>query len=172
MILLKDLTQRKPAAHKLFHCLDEDIKMIKRMDHINLVVSNLERAKAFFLNLGFEEIDHAYLSGERFSLVTGLENSQAKYVALALPGAETNLELIQYINPPGTGVSGSGQANQIGLRHIAFAVDDIHTVVQRLKTNGVRFQSEIQTWKQSGKQIVYLYGPDGILLELAQYPDP
>ena len=145
--------------------------MIKRMDHINVVVSDIEQAKAFFLNLGFEEIDCAYLSGDMFSNITGLADIEANYVALALPGAETKLELIQYITPPGGKDPGLGQANQIGLRHIAFAVDDIQAEVRRLKAKGIRFQSEIQTWERSGKQIVYFCGPEGILLELAQYPD-
>jgi adenylate cyclase class IV len=32
-----------------------DPSMIKRMDHINMVVSDIEQAKAFFMDLGFEE---------------------------------------------------------------------------------------------------------------------
>ena len=63
-----------------------------------------------------------------------------------------------------------GKANQIGVRHIAFAVDDIEVEVERIKARGVRFISGIQTWEQTGKKLVYFYGPDGILLELAQYP--
>jgi len=145
--------------------------MIKRMDHINVVVNDIDQAKTFFLNLGFEEIDCAYLSGETFAAATGLADIEAKFVALSLPGAQTKLELIQYIIPPGGMDPCLGQANQIGLRHIAFAVEDIQAEVRRMKAKGICFQSAIQTWEQSGKQIVYFYGPDGILLELAQYPD-
>jgi catechol 2,3-dioxygenase-like lactoylglutathione lyase family enzyme len=64
-----------------------------------------------------------------------------------------------------------GLANQIGLRHIAFAVDDIKEEVSRIRKKGVRFQSEVKTWERSGKQLVYFFGPDGILLEMAQYQD-
>ena len=145
--------------------------MIKRVDHINLVVSDIEQARAFFVNIGFEEIDSAELSGDTFAVAAGLDDIEAKFVALALPGAQTKLELIQYIKPPGGIDPAMAQANQIGLRHIAFAVDDIHAEVERMKANGIQFRSVIQTWERSGKQIVYFYGPDGILLELAQYPD-
>jgi catechol 2,3-dioxygenase-like lactoylglutathione lyase family enzyme len=141
------------------------------MDHINVVVSDLEPAKEFFLVLGFEEIDCAHISGDIFSDVTGLAQIEANYVALSLPGAETKLELIQYITPQSSKSSNIGQANQIGLRHIAFAVDDIHAEVKRIKSKGIRFNSEIQSWERSGKKIVYFNGPEGILLELAQYPD-
>ena len=145
--------------------------MIKRLDHINVVVSDLEGATAFFRMLGFEEKDKAHLSGDSFAVVTGFEKMEANYVSLSLPGAETKLELIQYITPQGSRSPKLGQANQIGLRHIAFAVDDIHAEVKRMKANGVRFNSDIQSWERSGKQIVYFNGPEGILLELAQYPD-
>jgi catechol 2,3-dioxygenase-like lactoylglutathione lyase family enzyme len=145
--------------------------MIKRMDHINMVVSDIEQARAFFINIGFEEIDSADLSGHTFAVVAGFDDIEAKFVALALPGAQTKLELIQYIKPPGGTDPLVAQANQIGLRHIAFAVDDIQAEVGRMKTNGIDFRSDIQTWEQSGKKIVYFYGPDGILLELAEYPD-
>jgi catechol 2,3-dioxygenase-like lactoylglutathione lyase family enzyme len=145
--------------------------MIKRIDHINVVVRDIEKAKTFFLNLGFKEIDCAYLSGDMFSTVTGIAEIEANYVALALPGAETKLELIQYINPQGGRDPFMGQANQIGLRHIAFAVHDIQLVVRRMKAKGIPFQSGIQKWEKSGKQIVYFHGPEGILLEFAQYPD-
>jgi catechol 2,3-dioxygenase-like lactoylglutathione lyase family enzyme len=141
------------------------------MDHINVVVSDLEPAKEFFLVLGFEEIDCEHISGDIFSDVTGLAQIEANYVALSLPGAETKLELIQYITPQSSKSSNIGQANQIGLRHIAFAVDDIHAEVKRIKSKGIRFNSEIQSWERSGKKIVYFNGPEGILLELAQYPD-
>jgi catechol 2,3-dioxygenase-like lactoylglutathione lyase family enzyme len=40
-----------------------------------------------------------------------------------------------------------------------------------MKAIGIEFRSDIQTWEQSGKKIVYFYGPDGILLEFAEYPD-
>jgi catechol 2,3-dioxygenase-like lactoylglutathione lyase family enzyme len=145
--------------------------MIQRMDHINVVVSDIEQARVFFEKIGFEEIDSADLSGDTFAVATGLEDIEAKFVALALPGAQTKLELIQYIMPSGGIDPRIAQANQIGLRHIAFAVDDIQAEVGRMKANGIEFRSDIQTWEQSGKKIVYFYGPDGILLELAEYPD-
>jgi hypothetical protein len=36
----------------------------------------------------------------------------------------------------------------------------------------VAFLSPVLTWAKTGKRLVYLYGPDGILLELAEYPAP
>jgi catechol 2,3-dioxygenase-like lactoylglutathione lyase family enzyme len=145
--------------------------MIKNIDHINIVVSDLQEAKRFFLNLGFEEVTSSRLSGEELSRVTGLPNIEAEFVGLSLPGAHTNIELIQYFSPIGEKDPELSKANQLGLRHIAFEVDDIEVEVERLKASGVRFQSDIQVWGKTGKKLVYCYGPEDIILEFAQYPN-
>jgi catechol 2,3-dioxygenase-like lactoylglutathione lyase family enzyme len=36
---------------------------------------------------------------------------------------------------------------------------------------GVLFLSPVRTWEKTGKRLVYFHGPDGILMELAQYPE-
>ena len=56
-------------------------------------------------------------------------------------------------------------------RGLAFAVTEIDAVVAKLKSAGITFLSPVQTWEKTGKRLVYLHGPDGILLELAEYPD-
>ena len=144
--------------------------MLSKLDHIHIVVSNLQKAKDFFLNLGFKEVGSSRISGDRFSLVAGLPNFDAEFVALSLPGSTTNLELIQYYSPPGGRDPELSRPNQLGFRHMAFAVDDIEAEVDRLKAKGVAFLSNIQVWEKTGKKLVYFYGPDGILLEFAQYP--
>ncbi|HUI46312.1 MAG TPA: VOC family protein [Nitrospirota bacterium] len=143
--------------------------MINKLDHINIVVSNLQKAKDFFLNLGFKEEISSRISGERFSIIAGLPDFDAEFVGLTLPGSATNVELIQYYSPPGGKDPDLNKPNQLGFRHMAFAVDDIEAEVARLKAKGVNFQSDIQVWEKTGKKLVYFYGPDGIILEFAQY---
>ncbi len=65
--------------------------MLKRINHVNIVVNNLEETKAFFIQLGFEIGDESELSGEWISSIVGLPDVNASYVALSLPGTETNL---------------------------------------------------------------------------------
>jgi catechol 2,3-dioxygenase-like lactoylglutathione lyase family enzyme len=146
--------------------------MIKTLDHINIVVSDLLKAKNFFVQLGFTEVISSRLSGAQFTLVTGLPDIDAEFVGLSLPGSTTNIELIQYFSPTGGRDPELSKANQLGFRHIAFAVDDIEAEVDRLTAKGVEFRSNIQVWEKTGKKLVYFYGPDGILLEFAQYPKP
>lgn len=144
-------------------------KMLKKINHINVVVSNLDEAKAFFIQLGFTIGDESELSGEWISAIVGLRNVRARYVTLSLPGTETNLELIEYASPPSERDTNMCKANQMGFRHIAFEVEDIEGIVQSLKGKGIKFISPIHTYPRTGKRLVYFWGTDSILLELAQY---
>ena len=144
--------------------------MIERLDHINIVVSDLEKTKAFFLLLGFQEDDSAELSGDWISSIVGLRDVRARYVALSLPGSNTNIELIEYESPGSERDPQLSNANQIGFRHLALTVDDIAAEVRRLTQAGIEFLSSVQTYEKTGKKLVYFYGPDGILFELAEYP--
>jgi len=143
--------------------------MLKKINHVNIVVSNLEETKAFFIQLGLEVGDESELSGEWISSIVGLSDVSARYVTLSLPGTETNLELIEYTSPPSEKDPNMDKANQIGFRHIAFEVNNIDDEVHRLKEKGIKFLSVIHTYPKTGKRLVYLWGPDRILLELAQY---
>jgi catechol 2,3-dioxygenase-like lactoylglutathione lyase family enzyme len=143
--------------------------MLKKIDHINIVVTNLDEAKQFFSILGFEELHSAELKGEWVSKIVGLPDAHATYTMLALPQTETKLELIQYKSPPSKQDPLMGKSNQLGYRHIAFEVTGIEEIVSELKENNVQFLSDIQVYPATGKKLVYFYGPDGVLLELAEY---
>jgi catechol 2,3-dioxygenase-like lactoylglutathione lyase family enzyme len=147
----------------------EELKMLRKIDHINIVVDDIEKCIEFFELLGFQVEDRADLRGEWVSLIVGLKDVDAEYVKLALPRTETRIELIHFEHPQAVNRPQQSTANQYGLRHIAFEVDDIDTVVNSLRKKGVRFMSEVQAYPKTGKKLVYFYGPEGILLELAQY---
>ena len=144
--------------------------MIRRLDHINIVVSDLEAAQRFFSLLGFSQGVSARLDARFLETVTGIPGASGRFVALHHPGSEVSIEILQF-DPAGSPSEGIGRADRIGYRHMAFAVADIEGVVEKLRENGVEFISPIQTWEKTGKRLVYFYGPDGILMELAQYPD-
>lgn len=139
------------------------------MDHLNIVVRDLEAAARFFVLLGFSTGIDSGLDPEFLERLTGVSCAGGRFVALHHPGSNVSIELLQFdqSTSPDAGI---GVANQIGLRHLAFAVSDIEAEVARLQSHGVRFIGEVQVWQKTGKKLIYFNGPDGILLELAQYP--
>ena len=58
-------------------------------------------------------------------------------------------------------------ANTLGIRHIAFAVEDIEAVVAKMKKKGAGLIGEIQNYEDAYK-LCYVRGPEGIILELAE----
>ncbi len=143
--------------------------MMKYIDHVNIVVNDLDAVREFFLLFGFEERDSSELKGEWISKIVGLDNVHAKYSMLCLPEGQTNIELIKYFNPQSPPNKHEEKANQYGLRHIAFVVDDIEQQIEKLKGVGINCFNDVQTYAKNGKRLVYFYGPEGIILELAQY---
>ncbi|MGQ3683911.1 MAG: VOC family protein [Candidatus Loosdrechtia sp.] len=151
--------------------------MIHAIDHINLVVSDLERSVRFYTELlGFKEIRRAHLEGEWIESIVGLKDIHADVVYVVTPGGEPRLELLCYKTPKGNAVPVNSFANTIGLRHIALRVKDIHATVNRLKKAGVPFISgpvpvppSTITHDAGHKILCYFHDPDGVLLELAEY---
>lgn len=144
--------------------------MIARIDHLNIVVSDLDESRAFFRLLGFSEGLGADLDPTFLERLTGIAGARGRFVTMRHPGSNVTIELLHFDADAGTDPQ-SGRADRIGLRHLAFAVTDIETTAAGLRTAGVEFLSPIQTWEKTGKRLVYFYGPDGILLELAEYPE-
>ena len=151
--------------------------MIRALNHINLVVSNLERSVQFYTDLlGFKEVRRAHLEGEWIESIVGLKSVRAEVVYLLAPAGEPRLELLCYESPRGESIQANSLANTIGLRHIALQVEDIHGAVKHLKEAGVTILSEPVAVPKSiikhdagRKTLCYFLDPDGILLELAEY---
>jgi catechol 2,3-dioxygenase-like lactoylglutathione lyase family enzyme len=58
-------------------------------------------------------------------------------------------------------------ANTPGLRHLAFAVDDIDAVVASLRARSAELVGEVERYKDSYR-LCYVRGPEGIIVELVE----
>jgi catechol 2,3-dioxygenase-like lactoylglutathione lyase family enzyme len=136
---------------------------LHRIDHVGVIVNDLPAAKAFFLDFGLE----VQGEGEWLDQIVGLNDVKTAYVFLGMPDGQANLELIKYYRPPGEKELPQPLANTLGIRHIAFVVDDIEAVVAKLKEQGKEVFGEIQNYENMYK-LCYIRGPEGIILELAE----
>ena len=80
---------------------------------------------------------------------------------------QASIELVKYHTPPDENGIQQPLTNTLGIRHIAFAVEDIDAVVARLKEKGTETFSEIYDYEGTYK-LCYVRGPEGIILELAE----
>ncbi|MEM7009612.1 MAG: VOC family protein [Thermodesulfobacteriota bacterium] len=151
--------------------------MINAVDHINIVVSDLERSVKFYTEvLGFEKINVVHLEGDWIDDIVGLKGVNADVAFIIAPEGEPKIELLCYTSPIGESIPANSAANTIGLRHIALRVDDIWGAYNKLKDVGVTLFSEpiavpMATPAQNPvrKSLFYFNDPDGVLLEIAQY---
>jgi catechol 2,3-dioxygenase-like lactoylglutathione lyase family enzyme len=58
-------------------------------------------------------------------------------------------------------------ANTPGIRHLAFAVEDIDAVVARLQARGAELVGELERYEDIYR-LCYVRGPEGIIIELAE----
>lgn len=150
--------------------------MIERVDHVNIVVDDLDKMAAFYCDvMGLRPAKRVSISGSWIETVTGLASAEAD-VALLEAESGAGVELIHYRQPEGPRPDFREAPHALGIRHIAFRVDDIEQTVDRLKSAGVEFVSDIQQVPTDqvdfiGKQkrIVYCHDPEGNLLELCDF---
>ncbi|HEY1690212.1 MAG TPA: VOC family protein [Solirubrobacteraceae bacterium] len=140
---------------------------IQRMDHVGIVVDDLAAATAFFIELGLELQGEGSVEGDWVDRVVGLEGVRAEIAMLETPDGHARIELSKFHAPPVRDSDQHAPANTLGIRHITFAVDDIDTVVARLRVRGAELVGEIERYKDSHR-LCYLRGPEGIIVELAE----
>lgn len=151
--------------------------MLESIDHVNLVVADLDRMAEFYRSvLGLTITKRVTISGPWIDRTVGLSGVRAEVVYLDLP-AGPRVELIRYLTPPAARPAGLGDSNTPGLRHLAFRVGDIDAAVGALRAAGVEVSGDVQTVPDSQvtyaggvrKRLIYFHDPEGNLLELCQY---
>lgn len=151
--------------------------MIRGIDHINIVVSDLGRSVRFYTEvLGFRLVKEALLEGEWIDRIVGLQGVRGRVAYVIAPAGEPRIELLCYDAPRGEEPAANRRANTVGLRHIALQVDDIAATVAKLRAAGAEFFGEpvrvpagVVRHDAGEKTLVYFLDPDGVILELAQY---
>lgn len=143
--------------------------MLKRADHVTVAVTDLSAARSFFELLGFEVTIEAVISGDVMSNYMGVPDIEADHVTLALPGAEApfEIQLLHYRHPAVAPDPKLRNLARPGFNHLAFAVDDLDGIVDRLKANGLKLRNDPMTYHD--KKLVFIDGPEGITIELAEW---
>jgi catechol 2,3-dioxygenase-like lactoylglutathione lyase family enzyme len=146
------------------------VSPIRHFDHVGITVADLDRVMAFFVGLGCEVEGRTFLEGEFVDTVIGIPNSRAEIVMLRPPDGGTGLELSSFIRPDHEPGSPDAMANQLGLRNVAFEVDDLQAAVDRLAADGYGPIGGIGQYENIWR-MAHVRGPEGIIVALAQRID-
>lgn len=133
--------------------------MIKRIDHIAIVVENLNNALSFFQEtLGLE------LEG------TATEPEQHVTVAF-MPVGDSEVELLEP-DETDSGVARFLEKRGEGIHHICFEVTNIDAALARLKAAGVELINEETVTNTRGWRLAFVHpkAAHGVLIELYETP--
>lgn len=143
--------------------------MIKHFDHLTIVVRDLDRARAFFGALGFRESVSVVIEGEVFAQYMGVPGIRADHVTLVAENVSphTEIQLLHYQAPEALPDAHIRDLHKIGLNHICFAVDDVEEEVAKLTALGFKTRNDIMDFH--ARKLVFIEGPEGVTVELAEW---
>jgi glyoxylase I family protein len=123
---------------------------LKHIHHIAIICTNYEQSKHFYVDvLGLTILQEVYRA-ERQSYKLDLEIA-----------GQYQIELFSFPNP----AARPSRPEAAGLRHLAFAIDNIDDAVAHLQTNGV-ITEPIRIDEYTQKRFTFFADPDGLPLEL------
>ena len=137
------------------------------MDHVGVVVDDLAAATEFFAELGLELQGEGQVEGDWVDRIVGLDGVRAQLAMMQTPDGHGRLELVKFHSPSVQDGDGHAPSNTLGIRHLAFEVDDIDAVVAGLQARGAELVGEVERYRDS-YVLCYVRGPEGIIVELAE----
>ncbi len=131
--------------------------MISKIEHIGIAVKDLDSAEALYEKLlGIEPYKREEVISEH--VVTSFFYNGPNKIEL-LVATDQNSAIHKFIEKKGEGI-----------HHIAFAVDDIHTEMERLKAEGFTLLNETPKLGADNKLVCFVHpkSTNGVLVELCQ----
>lgn len=123
--------------------------MLKNIHHIAIICSDYEKSKLFYTDvLGLTIVKEIYR-----------ETRQSYKLDLALHGKYI-IELFSFPDPP----KRPSRPEAVGLRHLAFEVDDIEKEVARIEAKGVSVEA-IRVDEHTRKRFTFFADPDDLPIE-------
>jgi len=135
--------------------------------HVGLVVEDLDETVRFLTLLGFDCGEPGVFSGEWIGQIIGLDDVTVELVMVRGPDGSDVFEVVRFHSPSAGAQEPAPAPNRPGLRHVAFNVDDVRGVVDRVRAAGWDTMGEIVDY-ESMFLLCYVRGPEGLIVELAQ----
>ena len=136
--------------------------------HANIVTHDLPRLTAFYSGLLAAEAVRSprWRNDARLDTIADLSGVELR--AAWLDAGNAQIELMQYLAPPTSAVTGRREAGAAGLAHLAFEVRDLSQACVCLLDHGGRLQAPLSAgaWRAEG------FDPDGNRLQLLDLSAP
>ncbi len=133
---------------------------VKRIDHIAVVIDDVESALGFWRDcLGID-----------YSHIEDIPSEGSQVVFLPVGGSE--IELVMPTKHD-TGIARYLEKRGPGMHHICLEVDDIQAMLAQLKEKGVQLIQESPSVGSAGRKYAFIHpkSSNGVLVELYELPN-
>lgn len=137
------------------------------MEHVGIVVDDMEAAVGFFVALGLELEGEGEVEGEWADRVIGVEGTRSRIAMLKSPDGSSSIELSKFLAPEVREGEPEAATNTLGLRHLSFLVEDVEETLVRLAPHGAELVGEVEDYRDIHR-LCYVRGPAGTIVELAE----
>jgi catechol 2,3-dioxygenase-like lactoylglutathione lyase family enzyme len=135
--------------------------------HVGIVVSDLEKTRDFWINtLGFKLHIEAKEESPYIDELLAIKDPSLTTLKL-IDSKGFIIELLKFDNYQVEN-SWSGDLKTTGLTHIALTVDNLDELIEILRKLDYQTFSEIKISPNKRVKVVFVRGPEGIMLELVQ----
>lgn len=135
--------------------------------HVGIVVSDLDKTRDFWINtLGFKLHIEAKEESPYIDELLAIKDPSLTTLKL-IDSKGFIIELLKFNNYQVEN-SWSGDLKTAGLTHIALTVDNLDELVEILRKLDYQTFSEIKISPNKKVKVVFVRGPEGIMLELVQ----
>jgi catechol 2,3-dioxygenase-like lactoylglutathione lyase family enzyme len=139
---------------------------LKRMDNVLIVVDDLEAVRTFFLELGLRLEGESTVEGPLVGQLIGLKDVRATLAMMRTPDGQ-GIELDKFHTPDAIRFGPvDAPVNTLGFRRVMFAVDDMASILERMRAFGAELIGEMQY--EESYRLAYIRGPEGIIVALAE----
>jgi catechol 2,3-dioxygenase-like lactoylglutathione lyase family enzyme len=140
---------------------------VRSLEHIGLIVRNLDRVADFFELLGFDIGERATVGGEWADRVNGLTGTKVEMVFVTAPDGSGAIELSRMLSPATVEEPAALPADALGLRHLAYRVDGLEPLLERVREAGYDLVGEVVNYDDVWL-VCYVRGPEGLIVELGE----
>ncbi len=141
---------------------------MKAIRHAGIVVSDLKKALGFYRDLlGLKIKSRTFESGEYLNKMLGETAIRVITIKMAAERGQTLVELLKFDWPKVEPEKAHGPF-KIGPTHVAFTVDNLEKLYQKLLVNGIRFNCPPIISSNGEAKVTFCKDPDGTLIELVE----
>ena len=151
--------------------------MLKRLFHIAINSTDLDRSVAFYQRLGFQALQDRTVRNDLVKEAFAVPSGDLRFVHLRLGEDEnaTILDIVQWFDP-GTLDTGSDPVaqHQRGLTRFSVLTDDTQAVYDELAADGVEFITKptVVMTPEGGWKVCLVKDPDGVVVQVTELLAP